>query len=65
MVKLKSLFNNLLLSQTIVNSDLLTLLLVWEPWGLRRVQLLSLHDLFSKKTETALNGRGINTRMET
>lgn len=64
MIKLKNLFDSLLLSQTSENSDLLPLLLVWELWGLGRVPLLSLHDLLSQKTEAALNGRDINTRME-
>lgn len=64
MIKLKSLFDSLLLSQTSENSDLLPLLLVWEPWGLGRVPLLSLHDLLSQKTEAALNARDVNTRME-
>lgn len=45
MIKLKSLFDSLLFSQTSENSDLLPLLLVWEPWGLGRVPLLSFHDL--------------------
>lgn len=65
MIKLKRLLDNLLLSQAAVNSNLLTLFLAWEAWGLGRVPWLSLCDLLSKRTEAALNGRGINSRMET
>lgn len=64
MIKLKNVFDGLLFSQISENSDLLPLLLVWESWGLGRVPLLSLHDLLSQKSEAALSGRHINTRME-
>lgn len=65
MMKLKSLFDILPLSQTTVNLDLLTSHNSLGTMGIRKGTVFSLHDLLSKKTEAALNGRDISTRMQT
>lgn len=58
MIKLKRLFDSLLLSQATVNSDYIPLITVLKPWGLETL-LFSFHDLLSKKTEAALSRQDI------
>lgn len=59
MIKLKRLFDSLLLSQATVNSDYIPLITVLKPWGLGTTLLFLFHDLLSKKTEAALSRQDI------
>lgn len=64
MIKLNSLFDILLLSQTTVYSALLTSHNSLETVGMRKDTFVFTLWPFIQKTQAALSGRDINTRME-